>query len=78
MANRREKREENVSGKYYVDHTCIGSKFCADAAPSVFKMSEGGDHAYVVKQPGDATEEEQAREAMQGCPVEAIGDDGEL
>ncbi len=77
MGNRKEKREDNVSGKYYVDHTCIGSKFCVEAAASIFRMSEGGDHAFVVKQPADPVEEEQAREAMLGCPVEAIGDDGE-
>lgn len=78
MANRDEKTEENVKGRFYVDHTCIASKFCVGAAPSIFKMSEGGDHAYVTKQPDDAAEESVAQEALRGCPVEAIGDDGEL
>lgn len=76
MANRDEKREENVCGRFYVDQACIASKFCVEVAPSTFRLSESGDHAYVYKQPGDASEEERASEAMSGCPVEAIGDDG--
>lgn len=78
MADRNAKQEENVKGKYYVDHNCIASKFCVGAAPDHFQMSDGGDHAFVHRQPGAEEEEERCREALQGCPVDAVGDDGDL
>jgi ferredoxin len=33
-------------------------------------------YSYVYKQPVNADEEELCIEALEGCPVEAIGDDG--
>jgi ferredoxin len=39
--------------------------------------NEDEGYSYVFKQPEDDDEEEQCREAMESCPVEAIGDDGE-
>ena len=77
MADRDSKWENNRPGRYYVDRTCISAKLCVAAAPGLFEMDEGGDHAIVVRQPADASEEEQARDALHGCPVAAIGDDGE-
>jgi ferredoxin len=40
-------------------------------------MNHEDGHAYVIKQPSTPQEEEACREAMEGCPVEAIGNDGE-
>lgn len=76
MAKKEFKFTENVQGKYYVDESCIASKLCVDLAPNNFRMSEEG-HAYVFKQPETPEEEEQCRQALLGCPVAAIGDDGE-
>ena len=42
-----------------------------------FKMDEDEGHAFVSKQPASAEEEAACKEAMDGCPVEAIGDFGE-
>ena len=39
-------------------------------------MDEDEGHAYVSRQPASPEEEEQCIEALEGCPVEAIGDDG--
>ena len=72
MADRDDSWEENAPGKYYVDRACIASKFCVAAAPANFRMSESG-HAYVYKQPETPEEEQACREALLGCPVEAIG-----
>jgi ferredoxin len=36
-----------------------------------------GDDSIVYKQPENAEEEALCREAIEGCPVEAIGDDRE-
>lgn len=41
----------NTSGSYYVDEECIACQLCVDTAPSNFKMSDDGTHAYVYKQP---------------------------
>ena len=42
-----------------------------------FGMDEDDGHAFVIKQPTGDAEVELCVEAMEGCPVEAIGDDGE-
>lgn len=76
MAEKEEKWPENKSGKYYVDQACIACDACVTVAPDHFVMDEDEGHAYVVKQPEGAEEEELCEEAMEGCPVEAIGDDG--
>ncbi|MFT5585852.1 MAG: ferredoxin [Cognaticolwellia sp.] len=61
---------------FYVDKECILCSVCSDAAPNNFRMSDDEDHDIVYKQPSDEEELEQCYEAMENCPVEAIGDDG--
>jgi ferredoxin len=76
VAEKSMKWRENATGKFYVDESCIASDFCTSVAPSIFRMDESG-HAYVYRQPSTPEEEAQCREAMDGCPVCAIGDNGE-
>ena len=76
MADNSMKWADNVPGKFYVDEECILCSVCSDAAPNNFKISKDEDHDIVFKQPENATEEAQCYEAMENCPVEAIGDDG--
>jgi ferredoxin len=68
----------NIPGRYYVDDQCIDCDLCRQTAPKNFKRNEEGGHSYVFQQPQTAEEEAQCEEAMQGCPVEAIGNDGDL
>ena len=75
MATKTERWPDNAPGRYYVDDRCIDSKLCTAVAPANFVMSPDG-HAYVAKQPATPEEEAACREAMAGCPVAAIGDDG--
>lgn len=75
MADKSMKWEQNAPGKVYVDTSCIACDACVTAAPKNFAMHDEG-HAYVAAQPSTAEEEEACREAMDGCPVEAIGNDG--
>ncbi len=77
MANRDDKVQENCEGRYYVDSQCIDCGLCYDTAPDNFALSEEGGYAYVKKQPASEEEEGKCREALDSCPVEAIGDDGE-
>ena len=85
MPDPNEKWEDNVPGhsvisgkrvSFYVDKECILCSVCSDAAPNNFKMSEDEDHDICFRQPRNAEELEQCYEAMENCPVEAIGDDG--
>ncbi len=76
MAEIKNKFPENVAGKYYVDRECISCDACYMAAPQNFAMNEDDGHAYVKKQPEGSVEEDQCRDAMEGCPVFAIGNDG--
>ncbi len=51
--------------------TCTGCGLCPEACPEVFELNdEGLAFAKVEIVPADA--EETAREAAEGCPVEAI------
>ena len=77
MANKADKWEINAAGNFYVDQQCIDCDLCRETAPAFFTRSDEGGYSYVSKQP--ATEEDVAAcmEAMEGCPVEAIGNDGE-
>lgn len=77
MADPNDKLPENAPGKYYVDSTCIDCDACREMAPDNFTRSDENGYSYVVKQPASPEEEEQCQDAMEGCPVEAIGDDGE-
>ena len=85
MANKKNKWKDNVGGQvilnnrklsFYVDRECIICSVCSDCAPRNFKVSDDGDHDIVYKQPENEKELEECYEAMDNCPVEAIGDDG--
>src|SRR5712691_6154605 len=76
MADAANKYPENVAGKFYVDDQCIDCDLCRETAPANFKRNDDGGHSYVYKQAESPEEEALCKEAMEGCPVEAIGSDG--
>ncbi len=76
MADIANKYSDNVPGKYYVDNQCIDCDLCRETAPNNFSRSDDGGYSFVHKQP-IPDEEGLCKEAKEGCPVEAIGDDGE-
>nr|ABV27434.1 conserved domain protein [Chloracidobacterium thermophilum] len=61
---------------FYVDTQCIDCDVCRDTAPNNFTRNDEGGYSYVYKQPENDEEMEQCLEAMDACPVEAIGNDG--
>jgi len=77
MADKDDKVPENVPGKYYVDSSCIDCDVCRETAPENFIQSEENGYSYVQKQPENDEEEQLCQEALENCPVEAIGEDGE-
>jgi ferredoxin len=76
MADVANKYSENIAGQYYVDNQCIDCDLCRETAPDNFKRSEDGGFSYVYKQPENEQETARCKEAKEGCPVEAIGDNG--
>jgi ferredoxin len=76
MADAANKYPENVPGKYYVDNQCIDCDLCRETAPDNFKRNEDGGYSYLSNQPESPEQEARCKEAKEGCPVEAIGDNG--
>ncbi len=76
MASLSDKYEQNTGGKYYVDNQCIDCDLCRETAPDNFTRFDDGGYSFVFKQPENEDEEAKCQEAMEGCPVEAIGSDG--
>lgn len=77
MADKTDKWPENIKGKFYVDSQCIDCNLCRDTAPANFKQHPDGGYSFVYKQPENDEEAAKSKEAMESCPVEAIGEDGE-
>lgn len=76
MADKTLKYPDNAEGKFYVDNTCIDCDACRQMAPDNFARNDDGGYSFLVKQPESPEEEQQCIEALEGCPVEAIGQDG--
>ena len=76
MADKDSRLPENVPGRFYVDDQCIDCDACRETAPSCFARNDEKGYSFVHNQPASPDDEEQCMEALEGCPVEAIGDDG--
>lgn len=77
MANKADKWAPNAPGKFYVDQQCIDCDLCRETAPAFFTRHDDGGYSFVHKQPTTEEEISLCMEALEGCPVEAIGDDGD-
>ena len=76
MADKSQKQPENNPGLWYVDANCIDCDVCRETAPNNFTQQSQKGYSYVFKQPTSPAEEAQCQEALESCPVEAIGKDG--
>jgi ferredoxin len=76
MADLANKYSDNVTGAFFVDDQCIDCDLCRETAPANFTRNDDGGHSYVYKQPENDAEAALCKEAMEGCPVEAIGENG--
>ena len=77
MADKAAAYADNVKGRYYCDDQCIDCDLCREVAPDNFTRNEEEGYSFVYKQPENDQELQLCVEALEGCPVEAIGDDGE-
>jgi ferredoxin len=73
MATLTDKVPENVTGPYFVDSSCIDCDTCRCIGPDHFERSAKNGYSYVYLQPRNNGEEEIMEEAMDCCPVGAIG-----
>ncbi|MFN0088365.1 MAG: ferredoxin [Blastocatellia bacterium] len=71
-----EKVPENEPGPFYVDRECIDCDVCREHAPGHFTREPDKGYSFVYRQPRDAREAALCHEALDACPVDAIGDDG--
>lgn len=76
MADNTDKVASNVDGPFYVDSNCIDCDLCRQTAPDNFSRNEDDGYSFVSKQPENDAEHQACADAMEECPVEAIGDDG--
>jgi len=76
MADPSNKLDDNVPGKFYVDAQCIDCDACREVAPDFFTRNDERGYSYVKRQPETPEAIEACLEALEGCPVEAIGNDG--
>lgn len=63
---------ENVPGRYYITDGCIDCSMCQYTAHANIGRCEMKRYSYIYKQPSNEEEEMKCKEAMDGCPVEAI------
>jgi ferredoxin len=77
MADRDNRLPDNVPGPFYVDDQCIDCDACRETAPDSFRRNDDKGYSYVWRQPETEAERSLCLEALEGCPVEAIGRDGD-
>lgn len=77
MADVKSKLSVNVVGKYFVDDSCIDCDACRGMAPDNFSRDPDLGFSFVSRQPAGELEERLCQDALEGCPVEAIGNDGD-
>lgn len=76
MAEKEAKFSDNITGKFYVDENCIDCDLCREIAPAFFTRNDDEGHSFVHTQPTSVIDLDLCTEALNDCPVEAIGDDG--
>lgn len=76
MADKTDKLVNQPEGPFYVDSQCIDCNLCRETAPDNFKRDDDNGWSYVYKQPTAPEETKLCQEALEACPVEAIGSDG--
>ncbi len=73
MADSTRRVPENLTGRYFVDRTCIDCDLCRETAPDNFVRNDKQGYSFVKAQPRGPAEAAACVSAMEECPVEAIG-----
>jgi ferredoxin len=78
MAITSDRLTQNVTGRYYVDSSCIDCDLCRSTAPAFFTRDDEIGFSIVHRQPVTPEDAALAEEAMDGCPSGSIGNDGDI
>ncbi len=73
MARLAHRLDENASGAFFVDDSCIDCGACREIAPAVFGRSHRRGQSLVVAQPEGPETEHRALMAQVACPTASIG-----
>lgn len=76
MADLLNRYPDNAAGRYYVDDQCFDCDFCRETAPEIFGRNKAGRYSFVARQPKNALELALCEEVVEGCPYEAVGNNG--
>ena len=76
MAEPTDKYKENAPGPFFTDTQCIDCDLCRQTAPKNFTRDAKGGFSYVYKQPENEDERKVCQQALEECPVDAIGKNG--
>ena len=78
MSDRTHSYADNVPGAFYVDDSCIDCDMCLATASQNFERNQGRRYSYIAKQPENKEEWALCLQAMEECPVTAIGYDKDV
>jgi ferredoxin len=67
----------NTPGKYYITGMCTDCDFCRECAPQNIRRDDRTGTSYVFRQPTTPEEVGLIDEGVQGCPTEAVRNDGD-
>jgi ferredoxin len=81
MASKDLRLDANVAGPWYIDSSCLPCLRCLDeAGPDtenvLLQLSDDESYVFFVKQPQTNAELAAAESALEVCPQNAIGKDG--
>jgi ferredoxin len=78
MAELAERLPVNQLGRFYVDATCIDCDLCRETAPAFFRRDPELGQSFVHQQPVTEGELALAQAALESCPTNSIGEDGQM
>lgn len=73
MAERSKAYPDNALGALFVDSACIDCDLCRKTALACFARNEQGGYSFVSRQPETLEEAALCKQAVEECPVNAIG-----
>jgi len=75
MATLSDRLSTNVSGRFYVDASCIDCDQCRSEAPDFFGRDGDNGTSFLQRQPLTAEEIALVQQAAANCATGSIGDD---
>lgn len=67
----------NIPGRFYVDDQCTDCDLCRECAPNNIRRDDRYGQSYVFKQPETDEEVAAVMEGVDGCPTNAVRNDGD-